>query len=160
MADNQVPFATDDIGGVFYPRVKISHGADGAAPDDASTTKPLPVVAAQRTDVLYAGSVTCTPLFALISASSSSTITIQAAQTSAKMRVLSYVVNAKATTSVDFRSSTTPLTGMMEFDKYGGVAAAFCPVGHFETTVGQPLIITTGAGAVAGHIVYVPVSVT
>ena len=158
MADNQVPFATDDIGGVFYPRVKISEGPDGAA-TDVSQANPLPVQAGLRTDVLYAGSVSCTPLFAIISASSSSTITIQAAQASARMRVLSYVLNAKATTSVDFRSSTTPLTGMMEFDKYGGAAAAFCPIGHFQTATGQPLIITTGAGAVAGHIVYVPVSV-
>ncbi len=159
MADNQIPFASDDIGGVIYPRVKITQGADGTNDGDVAQSNPLPVQAGLRTDVLYAGSVSCTPLFALISASSSSTITIQTAQTSAKMRVLSYVLNAKATTSVDFRSSTTPLTGMMEFDKYGGVAAAFTPIGHFQTATGQPLIITTGAGAVAGHIVYVPVSV-
>jgi hypothetical protein len=158
MADNAVPFATDDIGGVLHPRVKLEHGPDGEAAD-TSQANPLPVQAGIRTDVLYAGSVSCLPLFAIISASSSSTITIQTAQASARMRVLSYVLNAKATTSVDFRSSTTPLTGMMEFDKYGGAAAAFCPVGHFQTATGQPLIITTGAGAVAGHIVYVPVSV-
>jgi hypothetical protein len=158
MADNQIPFATDDIGGVFYPRVKISEGPDGAA-TDVSQANPLPVQSGLRTDVIYAGSVSCAPIFAIISASSSSTITIQTAQASARMRVLSYVLNAKATTSVDFRSSTTPITGMMEFDKYGGVAAAFNPLGHFQTTTGQPLIITTGAGAVAGHITYVPVSV-
>lgn len=158
MADNQVPFATDDIGGVFHPRVKIEHGPDGEA-TDVSQASPLPVQAVLRTDAIYVGSVSATPIMALISASSSSTITIQAAQASARMRVLSYVLNAKATTSVDFRSSTTPITGMMEFDKYGGAASGFNPYGHFQTTTGQPLIITTGAGAVAGHITYVPVSV-
>jgi hypothetical protein len=35
-------FASDDIGGVQYPRVKISHGADGSA-TDASTASPMPV---------------------------------------------------------------------------------------------------------------------
>jgi hypothetical protein len=34
-------FASDDIGGVQYPRVKISAGADGAA-TDVSLTNPMP----------------------------------------------------------------------------------------------------------------------
>jgi hypothetical protein len=159
MADNAVPFATDDISGVFYPRVKITVGPDGTNDGDVSQANPIPVQSGLRTDVIFVGSVSALPIMILLSASSSSTITLQAAQTSAKMRVLSYVLNAKATTSVDFRSSTTPLTGMMEFDKYGGVVAPFNPLGHFTTAVGQPLIVTTGAGAIAGHITIVPVSV-
>ena len=159
MADNTVTtFATDDIGGVHYPRVKLSHGPDGAA-TDANQANPLPVHNALRTDSIYAGSVSCTPVMILISASASSNITLVAAQASARMRVLSYVLNAKATTSVAFNSSTTPITGVMEFDKYGGAAANFNPLGHFQTGTGQPLIIATGAGAVAGHMCYVPVSV-
>ena len=158
MADNQVPFATDDIGGVFYPRVKISEGPDGAA-TAGSQANPIPAQVGLRTDVLYVGSVSATPVMILISASASSNITLVAAQASARMRVLSYVLNAKATTSVAFNSSTTPITGVMEFDKYGGAAANFNPLGHFQTGTGQPLIIATGAGAVAGHMCYVPVSV-
>lgn len=46
MADNIVAggntVATDDIGGVHHQRVKIMHGADGAA-TDASAAAPLPV---------------------------------------------------------------------------------------------------------------------
>jgi hypothetical protein len=50
MADNFVAnagsggstFAADDISSVLYPRVKISHGADGSA-TDASTASPMPV---------------------------------------------------------------------------------------------------------------------
>jgi hypothetical protein len=159
MADNTVTtFATDDIGGTHYPRVKISEGPDGAA-TDVSQANPLPAQVGLRTDVLYVGSVSALPIMILLSASSSSTVTLQAAQASARMRVLSYVLNAKATTSVQFGSSTTPLTGMMEFDKYGGAAAGFNPVGHFQTATGQPLTIITGAGAVAGHVTIVPVSV-
>lgn len=158
MADNAVPFATDDISGVFHPRVKIEHGPDGEA-TDVSQASPLPTQAGLRTDAIFNASVSCVPVFAIISASSSSTITIQAAEASARMRVLSYVLVAKATTSVDFRSSTTPLTGMMEFDSKSGVSSGLNQYGHFQTATGQPLIITTGAGAVAGHITYVKVSV-
>ena len=36
--------AADDIGGVLYQRVKVSHGADGSA-TDTSVSNPLPVAA-------------------------------------------------------------------------------------------------------------------
>jgi hypothetical protein len=158
MTDNVAPYATDDIGGVFHPRVKLEIGADGTA-NDVSYSEPIPVNAAQRTDVIYVGSTSAAPIFAIISASASSTITIQAAQASARMRVLSYVITSKAATSVDFRSSTTPITGMMTLDTNDVIASGLNQYGHFQTTTGQPLIITTGAGAVAGHITYVAVSV-
>jgi len=38
-------WATDDIGGVHFPRFKIAHGADGSA-TDTSAANPLPVVVA------------------------------------------------------------------------------------------------------------------
>jgi hypothetical protein len=37
-------FATDDIGGVNYPRTKVGFGVDGSY-EDASATNPLPVAA-------------------------------------------------------------------------------------------------------------------
>jgi hypothetical protein len=37
-------FATDDIGGVNYPRTKVGFGVDGSY-EDASATNPLPVQA-------------------------------------------------------------------------------------------------------------------
>jgi hypothetical protein len=51
MADNVISnagsggptWATDEIGSVHYPRMKIVHGADGSA-TDTSTAAPLPVV--------------------------------------------------------------------------------------------------------------------
>lgn len=42
---NGTLFASDDIGGVHYPRTKISFGADGAAAD-VSAASPFPVTAA------------------------------------------------------------------------------------------------------------------
>lgn len=35
-------FASDDISSVQYPRVKITHGADGSADGDVSATSPMP----------------------------------------------------------------------------------------------------------------------
>jgi hypothetical protein len=44
------------------------------------------------------------------------------------------------------------------FGANGGVAAAYCPVGHFETAAGEALNINlSGAVAVGGHVVYVEV---
>lgn len=44
-SDGQGPtFASDDIGGVQYPRVKLIHGADGTNDGDVSSANPLPVV--------------------------------------------------------------------------------------------------------------------
>lgn len=59
MADNAVAnpgaggvtFATDDIGGVHYPRVKLVWGADGSG-NDASAANPIPVA---QTGALPAG---------------------------------------------------------------------------------------------------------
>src|SRR5690606_4019303 len=47
-------FATDDIGGVHYTRVKVTWGTDGTA-NDASASNPLPVV---QTGTLNVGTVT------------------------------------------------------------------------------------------------------
>lgn len=51
MADNVVAnsgsggatFATDDIGGIQFPRTKLVHGADGANDGDVANANPLPV---------------------------------------------------------------------------------------------------------------------
>ena len=42
--------ATDDVGGVKYQRVKVTHGADGTA-TDASAAAPLPVQDVEETSV-------------------------------------------------------------------------------------------------------------
>jgi hypothetical protein len=47
-------FANDDIGGVKFPRVKVTHGADGSA-TDVSTASPMPVQGAVAGGVAVAG---------------------------------------------------------------------------------------------------------
>lgn len=56
-------WATNDIGGIQYPRMKISHGAPGSA-TDTSTAAPLPVVQT-GTPALPAGAATEATLAAL-----------------------------------------------------------------------------------------------
>lgn len=76
MADNVAApvntgtFATDDIGGVHYPRTKISVGADGAAAD-VHTGNPLPVALTTPTTVPVS-MATGAPLLALPSGTSAS----------------------------------------------------------------------------------------
>lgn len=38
-----VVFATDDVGGVHFPRIKLDNGADGISGGDVCTANPLPV---------------------------------------------------------------------------------------------------------------------
>lgn len=40
---NSTVFATDDIGGIIYPRTKLSFGVDGSA-TDVSSSNPMPIV--------------------------------------------------------------------------------------------------------------------
>ena len=58
MADNhsagEYTFASDEIGNVHHARVKIMHGADGAA-NDVSTASPLPIGGAAADDAAAAG---------------------------------------------------------------------------------------------------------
>jgi hypothetical protein len=55
-------FASDEISGIQYPRVKVTFGADGVNDGDLSSTNPMPItalealtVAASRTDDLIVG---------------------------------------------------------------------------------------------------------
>lgn len=63
MADNTTytpgtgaTIAADDVGGVLFQRVKVTHGADGAA-TDASATAPLPVSADGGTPASTSGAI-------------------------------------------------------------------------------------------------------
>ena len=48
--------AADDVGGVLYQRVKVAHGADGAA-TDVSSASPLPITLTPRSLNWQTGSV-------------------------------------------------------------------------------------------------------
>ena len=166
MADNFVTnpgsggstFASDDVGGVQYTRVKPSWGADGSA-TDASVAAPIPVQASSESNQMTAGGTVVTPKFAVISASTDNgDHTIVAAVASKKVRVLTYTLVADATVSARFESGAagTALTGQMPLTANTGVHAAECKVGHFETAVNTLLNLElTGTGNVFGHLTYI-----
>jgi hypothetical protein len=150
-------FASDDIGGVHYPRVKPSWGVDGAA-TDVAVAAPLPVQASAESSQMTAGGSVVTPKFASISVSSSGDNQIVASVSSKKIRVLSYVIVSNGTVDVKWRNGTTDVSGAMPLVVNTGVASGYCPVGHFETSATTALNLNlSGAVAVRGHVSYIEV---
>jgi hypothetical protein len=121
----------------------------------------LPVQASLETNQMTAAGTILTPKFVAISASTDNgDVTLLAAVTSKKIRVLSYVVVADGTVSIRFESGTggTALSGVMALVANAGVASGFNPVGHFETASNTLLNLElTGTGNVMGHLTYVEV---
>jgi hypothetical protein len=152
--------ASDDIGGVQYQRVKITHGLDGTA-DDANATTPLPVTAPAatrathsiavglQTDVLMSNLTALTPKFFSETVVASDTDEeLIAAVTSKQLRILALAVQCGATaTDVTFESSTTTRKHKVPAGANGGQILPFNPVGWFQTTAGESLTVTTGTGS-------------
>ena len=168
MADNFVAnagsggstFASDDIGSVHHPLVKVEWGAADTA-NQTSVSLPMPVQATIETNQMTAAGTILTPKFAVIAATTDNgNNTLVAAVTSKKIRVLGYVLVADATVSARFEGGAdgTALTGQMPLVANTGVAASYNPVGWFETATTQLLNLElTGTGNVYGHLVYVEV---
>lgn len=98
--------------------------------------------------------------FAVISASGVGDNTIVAAQgPRKKIRVLSYVIVAKAATTARFESgaSGTALTGVMSLAINNIVQSGYTPYGHFETAANALLNLETSADGLYGHLAYVVV---
>lgn len=168
MADNVaitpgsgVTVAADDIGGVQYQRIKLTHGQDGTAVD-ASAVNPLPVTApaatrithsmavALQTDVLMNSQTALTPKFFSASVSpSASDFSLIAAVSGKKLRILALVLQCSATaTDVLFESSTTTRKHRASAGVNGGQVLPFNQAGWFETAAGESLTCTTNAGSV------------
>lgn len=129
------------------------------ATDQPTLTSLLAQVSASlETNSIYQGTTALTPKFATIVASSSGATTIVAAVSNKKIRVLGYVLTFNAAVNAKWQSHVTPTdkTGLAYGAANGGIAAAFNPVGHFETISGEALDINlSGAVAVGGHLLYV-----
>lgn len=114
-----------------------------------------------ETSTVYNGVTALTPKFKVITASSSGATTIVALVGGKKIRVLAWDVKVNAAVNFKWQSHVTPtdLTGLYYNSAQGdGVARAFCPVGYFETVVGEALDINlSGAVAVGGVLTYVEV---
>lgn len=127
-------FASDDIGGVHYSRVKPSWGADGSA-TDVSVAAPLPAQASVESSQMTAGGTVVTPKFAIIDGATSGDNTLVAAVTAKKIRVLALFLVAAGTVNVRFESGAggTALTGQMNLIANTGFSLPYNPAGWFET---------------------------
>lgn len=142
MADNYVAnagsggstFASDDVGGVQYPRVKVDFGADASA-TDVSLAAPLPVAGFHESNQLAIAGVPVTVKFAAIDVASSGDNTLLASVSSKKIRVLSLFLVAAGSVNVRFESGAggTALTGQMNLVANTGFVLPFNPGGWFET---------------------------
>lgn len=126
-----VVFASDDIGGVQYPRTKISVGADGAA-SDVSSANPMPVAGTVALDgptlaalesVTVAGTVALDgPTLAALEA-----ITVTGGATEATLAALNAkfaaLVNGRAPVDVPANATTTRAYGYAAGQRITSVAA-------------------------------------
>lgn len=166
MADNTIlpgtgeTIADDDIAsgvaaGAKVQRVKVGWGVDGTYVDPA-VANPVPVQTTIESSQMSAAGTIVNPLFAVINVSSAGDNAIVAAVTSKVIRVLTYVLVADGAVAVKWNNGTTAVSGAMSLSANGGVAAPFCPVGHFQTSSNTALNLNlASAVGVRGHVTYI-----
>lgn len=142
------PLAVDSTG---YLKVNIN-----SIPPSVSTTDSISAKLA--TDSIMSGTASLTPGFAIISGTAGGVITLVAAQSTKKIRVLSYAISCGTNTTASFRSGTvTDVTGTFFFGPQGGAVIDFSPIGHFETAAGSALTLNYSAGTIGGHLAYIAI---
>jgi hypothetical protein len=63
---------------------------------------------------------------------------------------------ADAANVAKWNNGTTAISGAMALAANGGVAAPFCPVGHFQTAVNTALNLNLASAlGVRGHLTYI-----
>lgn len=141
------------------PTASLSLTVDGASFDVNTERTNDTMSAALATDVIMNDTTALTPKFAKIDATSSGTTTVINAVTGKKLRVLSLNFICGGQVDVEFRSGTsTALTGAYELVANSGLVLPFSPVGHFETSSGQALVIyLADSQPVDGSLVYVEI---
>lgn len=122
------------------------------------------IAVAHQTDAMMSGLTALTPKFAKANIAASTTDgAVVAAVATKKLRVLGFRLHAGATaTNATFTTKPagagTAISELFACGVNGGRAEAYCPVGHFETSAGEGLSLTTGAGSTVGvGVVYVEV---
>jgi hypothetical protein len=152
-------FASDDIGGTHWPRVKVTSGADGTAAD-VSITAPMPVAALAESNQLTVAAVPVTVKFAAIDAATSGNNTLLAAVSARKIRVVSLFLVSAGTVTVRFESGADggALTGQMNLVANTGFVLPYNPAGWFETASNTLLNLElSGAVSVDGSFSYIEV---
>jgi len=122
------------------------------------------VSSSDETSTIYNATTALTPKFAKANIAASTTDgSLVSAVASKKIRVLSWIAVAGGTaTNVTFNTKPggagTAISALFACGANSGAAQGYSPVGHFETTAGEGLTVTTGAGSTVGvQVTYVEV---
>ncbi len=116
------------------------------------------MIAPAQTGAVYSGTTAVTPQFAAISASALGDNTLVAAVAGKTIRVLKYTVVASSPVALKFGDGlgTNPITGAMPLAANSGVGGAYCPIGLFQTSAGNALVLNLSTAVpVAGHLTYI-----
>lgn len=160
-AGSGTTIATDDCTvnavAVQVQRVKAGWGADSVY-NDPSISQPIPVQNTLESSQMSNLGTLITPKFLSINTSSSGDTALVSTDSVHKIRVLAYSLVCDSAVAVKFTkgSAGTAVTGAMSFAANGGISAAYCPVGHFETDTTHDLTLNLSAAVgVRGHLTYV-----
>lgn len=154
-------FASDDIGGVQYPRFKLTLGADGINGGDVSTANPMPTTALTDTQlralpVAISGALTDAQLRAsavpvsLSATTVTNTVAVSGPLTDTQLRATAVPVSLASTTITGSVAVTGPLTDTQLRATAVPVSVASLANAQGSTTTGQtgPLVlgaVTTAA---------------
>lgn len=176
-AGTGLTFASDQIGGIEYPRVKLSVGADNTAVDFSGTIAAVTNLAGGTVGVVNAGSVVITTgTIANIAAGTvfaktlgtevnpanewtasgnltgTATGTIKAAVAGSVIYITSLIVSVESSGRVAIASGTptSPIIGTMTLNAGGGLAAM--PINPpLRTTSGSALVYNQSGTGVLGY---------
>ena len=85
-----------------------------------------------------------------VNASSLGATQVMAAQTSAKIRVISAALVATGATTVKFQSAATDISATFPLGANGGLVMSFNEHGWFETNPGEALNVNLGTATATG----------
>jgi len=111
----------------------------------------------EETSTIYNGITPLTPLFTPVAAASNGDNTIISATGGKRIRVLSGAIVASGSVNVKFTDGAggSGITGTMNFVSNSGVQIPFAPVGNFQTSSGNALVLNlSGATNVGGWLTY------
>jgi hypothetical protein len=114
------------------------------------------IISALQTGVIYLGTTALTPKFAFANVPVSQTdYNLVTAVAGKKIRIVSWdVVTGGVATNLTFNSkgggAGTAISPIYQNAANGGEVINFSPVGHMETSSGEALTCTTGAGSTSG----------
>lgn len=153
--NNRIPLEDTDADGV-HDSVRITH--PGLIALDTAFDDTSPAAVMHDTNAIGLDGVELVPKYAVISGALAANNAIVAAVTAKKIRVLAYTIVADGAVVATWRTASTGISGAMSLSANGGISAAFCPVGHFETVAGEALnILLSATNGIRGHVTYVEV---